>query len=610
MSVTATFPTTASGLVVAGSYREWVARFDTIGARERFHIRRQIRFLRRHPIISIVLPVYNPDPEHLRAAIASVQGQLYQNWELCLADDASTDSNVKELLAAIADTDERIKVVFREMNGHIAACSNSALALSTGEWMGLLDQDDFLPEHALALVAAAINERPDAGLIYSDEDKVDEDGQRCRPFFKPDWNPELFLGQNFVSHLGVYRTALVRESGGFRERLDGAQDYDLALRVIERLQPDQILHLPRVLYHWRMCAGSVAHDPTAKPYAPEAARRALTEHLVRKQIGGAVTPCPENEHWYRVSYELPGELPLVSAIIPTRDHAELLRRFIVSLRQITDYPRLELIIVDNGSEEEDAVAYLQQLGEEANVRIVSAPGEFNFSRLVNIGATQALGEIIAVLNNDLEVTEADWLREMVSHLLRDGVGVVGARLWFPDGTLQHAGVIPGMAGVAAHAFYRFPPYPIARGNRTFALAQNYSAVTAACMLVRSAVYREVGGFDEALPRNFNDVDFCLRVRERGWQIVWTPYANLIHHESASRRQPTGRMQHELNAELEWMVARWGETLLFDPFYSPNLSLTLPGYEPAFPPRLPGLDGSTLTAGEFVHAGISESRASN
>ncbi len=565
------------------SYASWVRQFDTIGPRERIVVARQLRALPRHPLISIVLPVFDPNLAHLSAAIASVRAQLYDQWELCIADDASTNPLVARALKNEAASDSRIKLVLRKHNGHIAACSNSALELATGEWVALLDQDDLLPEHALAVVAATTLNYPNAGLIYSDEDKIDEPGERCRPYFKSDWNSELLLGQNCISHLGVYRHSLVREIGGFREGFDGSQDYDLALRCVERLRDDQIVHVPRVLYHWRMIEGSVAQDAEAKPYAREAARRAMGDHLKRTGISGTVTACAENPEWHRVIYDLLRPAPLVSVIIPTRDRVELLKRCIASVRERTDYPTLEIIIVDNGSVELETQTYLASLEQDKSARVVRVPGDFNFSLLINAGARVAGGEVLLLLNNDIETTEAGWLREMVSHAMRPKIGAVGARLWFPNGTLQHAGVVVGLAGVAAHAFYRFPARPIAPLNRTFVLVQNCSAVTAACMAVRRSIFERMNGFDECLPANFNDVDFCLRLRKDGRQVVWTPYANLTHHESASRG--LGTKTERLEEELKWMSSKWEIELLSDPYYNPNLSLILPGYELAFPPRL-------------------------
>lgn len=581
------------------SYTAWVKQFDTVGAGERIVLRRDLRALPRHPLISIVMPVYNPDLAQLSSAIDSVRAQIYENWELCIADDASIDASVASILKQYASADSRIKVSFREHNGHIAACSNSALELATGEWVALLDQDDLLTEHALAVVAATIVEHPKAGLIYSDEDKIDESGARCSPFFKPDWNPELLLGQNYISHLGVYRRTLLREIGGFREGYEGAQDYDLALRCAEKLQPAQIKHIPRVLYHWRMVEGSVAAVAEAKPYAPKAARRAIADHLQRRNIEAAVVPCPENREWHRVIYDLPEPYPLVSVVIPTRDQLALLQRCLASLREKTDYAPIEIVIVDNASIEPETHAFLRDLAKDARVQVLTDADEFNFSRLINRGARAARGEILALVNNDIETNTSGWLREMVSHAVRREVGAVGARLWYPDGTLQHAGVVLGLHGVASHAFQRFPPQPVSPMNRTFVLSQNYSAVTAACMVLRKRIFDDVGGFDENLPNNFNDVDFCLRLRERGWQIIWTPYADLIHHESASRGRDFGPTEHaQLYREAVYMQEKWGEQLRRDPFYSPNLSLSV-GMTLAWPPRIPALSDGLRSAEEQV-----------
>ena len=583
------------------SYAAWVKQFDTIGARERIVLRRDLRALPQHPLISIVMPVYNPDLLHLSSAIDSVRAQIYENWELCIADDASTNPSVATTLKQYATADSRIKVTFRERNGHIAACSNSALELATGEWIALLDQDDLLAEHALALVAATIVHHLEAGLIYSDEDKIDQSGARCCPFFKPDWNPELLLGQNYINHLATYRYTLLREVGGFREGYEGSQDYDLALRCAERLQLAQIKHVPRVLYHWRMVEGSAAALPEAKPYAPEAARRAIADHLKRRNVSADVVACPENEAWSRVIYGLSSPCPLVSIIVPTRDQVTLLRRCLASIRQKTDYGPIEIVIVDNGSTDPETHTFFRDLVQDASIHIVTDRDEFNFSRLINRGAELARGEILALVNNDIEAEEPGWLREMVSHAVRPETGAVGARLWYPDGRLQHAGVVLGLHGVASHAFQRFPPQPIAPMNRTFVLSQNYSAVTAACMLVRKTIFDDLGGFDENLANNFNDVDFCLRLRERGWEIIWTPYANLIHRESASRGPDSGSEESaQLSREATYMQEKWSEQLWRDPFYSPNLSHSV-AFTLAWPPRIPLLRESLESAKEQVFA---------
>lgn len=568
-------------------YSDWVRRFDTPDQWDRVALRRRIRGLRHQPLISILLPVYNPEHAFLRTAIDSVRAQDYLRWELCIADDASTDPEVRPLLEEIANREPRIRLMVRERNGHISACSNAALALATGEWCALLDHDDALAENALAWVALDLNAHPESGLLYSDEDKIDARGARSEPFFKTDFDPELFLAQNFINHLGVYRTALLREIGGFREGLEGSQDYDLALRCIERLRPDQIRHVPRILYHWRKAAGSLAALADAKPYAREAARRAIAEHLERRQIAGRVEACPENPESHRVIYEVTDPLPLVSVIIPMRDRIELVTACLRSLREATDYPALQIVVVDNGSVLAETLHSLGKLAARPGVVVLRDDREFNFSRLNNLAVPAARGDLLAFLNNDIKATEAGWLREMVSHAIRPQVGAVGARLWYPDGTLQHGGVVLGLGGVAGHAHHRIPRGHPGYFNQAW-LQHNCSAVTAACLVMRRAVFEELGGFNEEhLAVNFNDIDLCLRARARGWQIIWTPYANLLHRESASRgHQATRGQKAQFLQEATYMQERWGAELWRDPFYNPNLTLKPPGYELADPPRLP------------------------
>ena len=568
---------------IATGYPKWRERFDAFDA---VALRRDLRNMRRQPLISVLLPVYNPDVRLLAAAIESIQRQVYKCWELCIADDASTDPALRPFLEEKAREDDRIKLTFREKNGHISACSNSALELATGEWCALLDQDDLFAEKALGFVALEIEQHPDVGLIYSDEDKLEMDGTRSNPFLKTDWNPELFLGQNYINHLGVYRTELLREIGGFREGFEGSQDYDLALRCVERLSRAQIRHIPRILYHWRAVAGSLAAVVDAKPYAKEAARRAIADHLKRRGIAARVEACPESPESHRVVYELPAAPPTVSIVIPMRDRVSLLEQCIASIRKATDYPSMEFVIVDNGSTEPATLKFLRKIEREIGARVVREDGAFNFSRLINRGAAAATGEVLAFLNNDIEAKETGWLREMVSHVVRAEVGAVGARLWYPNGMLQHGGVILGLGGVAGHAFPRVPRGHPGYFNRAW-LQQNCSAVTGACLLVRRKVFEEAGGFDETnLAISFNDVDFCLRLMAGGLLNVWTPYANLIHHESASRgHQPTPDDQARFVLEATFMQRRWGGDLLHDPFYNPNLSLNLPGFDLAVPPRL-------------------------
>jgi glycosyltransferase involved in cell wall biosynthesis len=600
------------------SYAAWVAAYDTLTPESADRIREKLKQLRRRPLISVLMPTYDTPERWLVRAIESVRRQLYENWELCIADDASKAPHVRKILARYQQKDPRIKVVYRETNGHISAASNSALALVHGEFLALLDHDDELRPHALACVALELDAHPDADLVYSDEDKIDENGHRYDHYFKPDWNPDLFLVQNYISHLGVYRTLLVREVGGFRVGYEGSQDWDLAMRVVERTAPERIRHIPKILYHWRSVPGSTAMLIGAKSYATQAAEKVITEHLIRRGIEATISPT-KGSYW-RVHYPLPDPAPRVTLIIPTRNRLNVLRPCIESLREKTTYPNFEVLIVDNDSDDPETLSYLAQLEtDDANasgrgqpdadasadagtpatripVRVLRFPGEFNYSAINNFGVQHTDAPVIGLLNNDLEVIHGDWLEEMVSHALRPEIGCVGAKLYYPTDRIQHAGVILGIGGVAAHAWQTHPRGAAGQAHRNL-LQQNLSAVTAACLVIRREVYVEVGGLDESLRVAFNDVDFCLKVRAAGYRNFWTPYAELYHHESASRgAEDTLEKRDRFRKEVEYVMAKWGDLLQHDPAYNPNLTLTINDFTLALPPRpWPPLDGDTLEA---------------
>ncbi|MDK2122905.1 glycosyltransferase [Parachitinimonas caeni] len=535
------------------------------------------------PLISLLMPVYNPPEQWLRRALDSVLAQSYGHWQLCVADDASTASWVKPVLQEYASRDRRIEVVYRPENGHISAASNSALELVRGEWTVLFDHDDELAVDALAWLVTEISAHPDAQLVYSDEDKIDEDGQRKDAYFKPDWNYDLFLAQNLFSHMGCYRSELIRQVGGFREGYEGSQDYDLALRCIEQVPAHSIRHIPRVLYHWRILAQSMASGGDAKPYSYDAARRAIADHLARQSIAASVEPLPLAPSLQRVRYTLPDSPPLVSLIIPTRNQHALLRQCINSLAR-TRYPYFEVLIVDNGSDEAATRDYLDSLARRPNFRVLRDDRPFNFPALNNLAVAQARGEVLCLLNNDIEVINEDWLAEMVSQAMRPGIGAVGARLWFPDETLQHGGVLL-VGGVAGHAHRKLPRGLPGYAGRAI-VSQNYSAVTAACLVVRKALYQQVGGMDEALSVAFNDVDFCLKLQAAGYRNLWTPFAELYHHESASRgEETTPEKRARFASEVELMQQRWQHLLPHDPAYNPNLSFFREDFALAWPPRV-------------------------
>ena len=566
----------------AGDYARWIRCYDQLQREDVKRVREQIAQFHYSPLISVLLPVYNSNLKWLRRAILSVQKQLYPRWELCIVDDASTDRKIWPFLQRRARQDRRIKLMRRTENGHISAASNDALRLATGDCVALLDHDDELAPTAFYFVALALNKNRDLQLLYSDEDKLEERNRRSEPYFKSDWNPELFLAQNFVSHLSVYRTDLIHRIGGFRIRFEGSQDYDLALRCIEQIRPEEIEHLPRVLYHWRAGDQSTASNPTAKPYAQEAAQRAVQEHLKRTGVAGTVVP--SHGVYLQTKYALPNERPLVSIIIPTRDQASSLKKCVDSIFEKTDYPAYELIVLDNQSYDSEALEFLAELKKRDGVRVERIDDAFNYSRLNNHGVELSRGSFVALLNNDVEVLHADWLTEMVSRAMQPKVAMVGARLWYPNGTIQHGGVILGAGGIAGHAHVglrRGEPGYFARAH----LAQDVSAVTTACALVKREAYLQVGGFNENLAVTFNDVDLCLRLREAGYRILWTPYAELIHHESASRGfDNSAPKQVRFLAEVDYMKSKWGHILQRDPFYNPNLSLDENLFTLAFPPR--------------------------
>ncbi|MBP2294389.1 glycosyltransferase [Azospirillum rugosum] len=576
----------------AADYETWVRLYDTLDPEELAAIRADAARLARRPLISVVMPVYNTPEAYLREALDSVLAQLYPDWELCIADDASTAPHIAPLLAEYQARDRRIKVVRRAANGHISAASNSALELATGEFVALMDHDDRLTPHALYMVAVELNRHPDADILYSDEDKIDARGRRHDPHFKSDFNLDLLHGQNMVNHLGVFRRSLIERIGGFREGFEGSQDYDLTLRAVEATTPARIRHIPAILYHWRVFAESAAFSTVDLPRATAAAHRALTEHFQRRGVQASVETSPSTHRFTRIRYALPDPLPRVSLIVPTRDKVGLLKGCVDGLLQRTDYPDLEIIIVDNNSEEAKTFAYFDTLKDEPRVRILRYEAPFNYSSINNFAVAQATGSVIGLINNDIEVIGADWLKEMVSHALRPEVGAVGAKLYYADGTVQHAGVVTGICGVAGHGHKGLARDAHGYFSRA-QLTQNLSCVTAACLIMRRAVFEEVDGLDEAnLAVAFNDVDFCLRIRDRGYLVVWTPFAELYHLESASRGPDTApdKVQRFMS-EVNYMRRRWGDRLAQDPYYNPNLSLDAEDFGLAFPPRVlkPWLD---------------------
>lgn len=538
------------------SYEDWIRQYDRLDDEDRAAIRRRLDALPLQPLISVVMPTYQTPEPFLRLALDSVCRQLYPNWELCIADDASPSPHVRAVLEEYARREPRIRYVVREQNGHISAASNSAIELARGEFIALLDHDDELPEHALYHVVETLNAHPDADILYGDEDKLEPNGRRFDPYFKPEWSLELFRSQNLISHLGVYRTALVREVGGFRAGFEGSQDYDLALRVVERVPASHIRHVPRVLYHWRAIPGSTALDVGEKDYAGRAARRALEEHYTRTS-GGTIQYVPGIHGALHGSvYPVPEPRPLVSLLVPSRAGAERLR--LESLQRPDTGLPLELLVVEGTSP----------------------------AALLNQAAARARGEVLVLLNDGLERLTPRWLEELVAHALREDVGAVGACLLAPDDTFLQAGLVLGLGthGVAASPYRGTPGTALGYFGRAM-LPQEVSAVSATCLATRRSVFEAVGGLDaEHLPGAFHGVDYCLRVRERGYRVVWNPAARLRQHDASLLAEEDATRTADVAREAAFMRERWAARLQEDPFHHPHLTLARGDYGLAWPPR--------------------------
>jgi GT2 family glycosyltransferase len=532
-------------------------------------MREVVSIMPRRPLFSVIMATYDTPERYLRAALDSVRAQVYPDWELCIADDASRDPRVRRILEEYAGFERRIKLTFRSENGHISRASNSALALAQGEFVGFLDHDDLLTPDALFECALAANRMPDVDMLYSDEDKIDDDGEWADPFFKPDWNPDTFLSRMYTCHFGVYRRALVEAIGGLRPEFDGSQDYDLVLRLTERTT--RIHHIAKVLYHWRVHPNSTASTADVKPYAEKAAERAITEALARRGEPGRALAQADAPGTYIVRYAI-RERKKVSVIIPTRNHGDDVDRCLGSLFAKNTYDDFEIVLLDNGSDEPASLqAFERWVKADKRVRIVRYDAPFNFSNINNYAVTQCEGHYLLFLNNDTEVISPDFMEAMVEQAQRPSIGAVGALLLYPDGTIQHAGVIVGLGGVAGHSHKHFPGQ--APGYfYTLRAINNVTAVTAACMMVRRSVFEEVGGFTEKFAVAFNDVDFCMRLRRAGYRNVYLPHAKLYHFESKSRGyETTPEKQARFDREIALMREVWGTHALVDPCYSPNLT---------------------------------------
>jgi GT2 family glycosyltransferase len=513
------------------------------------------------PLISIIMPVWNTDERWLKAAIESVLAQIYNNWELCIVDGGSTKGGVHKILNNFSKKNKKIKVKYLDENMGIAGNSNEAISLASGEYLCFLDHDDELANFSLFEVVSLLNKNRGLDFIYSDEDKLDESGRRCDVFFKPDWSPDLFLSCMYTCHLGVYRKEIVDIIGGIRNNVEGSQDYDFVLRFVEQTNPNKIAHITRVLYHWRKNPGSLAGDPFAKNCVNiQSAKRALNDALLRRGIRGEVC----EGKWissYRIKRDIIGN-PLVTIIIPTKDQYEKLVSCVNSIRSITNYNNYELVIVNNDSTDPMTVEYLSML----DCIVLNYAEQFNFSKIINFASRYAKGEYLLFLNNDTQIITPEWIEALLEHAQRPEVGAVGCKLIYPDKTIQHAGVVLGLGAVAGHIFIK-RPYNDPGYFGLIDVIRNYSAITAACMMIRKDVFDNVKGFDENLQIAYNDVDLCLRLRQEGFLIVYTPYAEIMHYESTSRG---------VNIDIkgiQYMENKWGISLKNDPYYNPNLSLS-------------------------------------
>jgi len=534
------------------------------------------------PLISVIIPTYNTPPHYLKACIESVLSQIYKNFEICIADDASSNQETLEVLKEYEKKDERIKIVYREENGHVSEASNSALSLASGVFVAFLDHDDMLAPEALYQMVKRVNEKPHLKLLYSDEDKIDAKNQRYDPHFKSGWNPDMFFSQNYLSHLTLIQKALIDTIGGFRKGYEGSQDYDLYLRCLHHIEESEIDHVEHILYHWRAIDGSTALCAHEKRYTMTSGLKALEDYFNTQ--GQKVTiEKGMVDNTYKVSYPITGTPPLVSIVIPTRDRHDLLHKCIDSILKFTEYENYEILIVDNESSEAQTLLYFEELKKYQNIKIIEYHYPFNFSAINNFGVDHAQGEVVVLLNNDVEIISKHWLTEMVEHALRPEIGAVGAMLYYDDDRIQHAGVILGIGGVAGHSHKYFSKGMFGYFSR-LKIIQNYAAVTGACLAVKKSLYEAVGGLDqENLSVAFNDVDFCLKLQEKGYRNLWTPYVELYHHESKSRGlEDTDEKQERFQQEVAYMKRRWGKKLMRDPYYNSHLTRKYENFMIHFP----------------------------
>lgn len=547
-------------------YQKWIAVNEP--TEEELEEQRTHKF-EHNPQISIIIPMYNTPVKFFGELVESLINQTYTNWELCLAD-GSNEENPE--LKDIYSKDSRIKYKFIGENKGISGNTNEALALATGDFIGLLDHDDILPKFSLYEVVKCINNHPEVDFIYTDEDKFEEvGGKRYDPYFKSDFGPDTLRANNYICHFSVFRKDLMEKLGGFRSEFDGAQDYDILLRMSEIAE--HIYHIPKILYHWRVHELSTAKAGAhAKPYAYEAGKKAVQAHIDRLGLKGTVE-AGNTLGTYKVNYEVIGN-PKVSIIIPNKDYASTLKVCLKSIIKLTTYKNYEIIVVENNSTEDETFEYYKKIDGKDNIKVVYYPEKvFNYSAIINFGVRNCTGDYVIQLNNDTELLTPNWLQEMLGFAQREDVGAVGVKMYYPDRTIQHAGIIVGIGGVAGHVFKNIPKNLHGYFSKD-AMIQNLSAVTAACIMTPRKIYDDVGYMDEEFKVAFNDVDFCLKIRETGKLIIYTPYVEFLHYESKSRGyEDTVEKQQRFKGEIDRFYSKWQGFLdKGDPYYNINLRL--------------------------------------
>lgn len=548
-------------------YQEWLKERDLT---EEERKRQRERNWDQPITISLAVPLYRTPEEYLRQMIESVLAQTYPHWELCIADGSQDGGECQRVVEEYAGKDGRIRYQMLEKNLGISGNTNAAMQMAKGEFLALFDHDDLLAENALYEVALAVERQPEADVIYTDEDKVTSDlKEYFQPHFKPDFAPDLLCSNNYICHLLTVRTQLAKQVGGMRPEFDGAQDHDFIFRCTE--QARRVVHIPKILYHWRIHKGSTADNPMGKQYAVQAGKRAVEAHLKRKGLSGTVEPL-KDLGFYRVTYQVQGS-PLISIVIPNKDEKEMLERCLDSIRTLSTYENYEILIVENNSVTEEIRDYYKSLEKQTNIRVIEWDRPFNYSAINNFGISQARGDYIICLNNDITVISPDWMQKLLANCQRPQVGVTGARLYFPDNTIQHAGIALGIGGVAGSLFVGMDRRRTGYMHKAV-IQQNLSAVTAACMMFRKEIWEKAGGFTEELAVAFNDVDLCLKIRELGYLVVYNPDVEMYHYESRTRGpEDTEEKRRRFQREIEYMRTHWIKYLKGgDPYYNCNLSL--------------------------------------